>query len=1215
MALNLKTETALPGEAPAAQPPLPPDQIAPHFPQLEILECLGRGGMGVVYQARQKSLNRLVALKLLAPERVNDPKFAERFTREAQALAVLNHPNIVTIYDFGQAGGFYYLLMEFVDGVNLRHLLRARKFTPEEALAIVPPLCDALQFAHERGIVHRDIKPENILLDKTGRVKVADFGIAKILRSGDGDAADKIISPENLTQSVLGTPGYSAPEQKSDPRRVDSRADIYSLGVVFYEMLTGELPGKRIEPPSRKVHIDVRLDEIVLRALEQKPELRYQQASVFKTQVETIAQAEKAESEKRKIKTEPEAAPWFIRPEAEDFWLAFARLFTKAGLLSAGKRTLLWFAEQALLLFEFTATPRRPTIWLSLLLFCSNIGFCVNGVIVLIALMQRFLHGTAHPFALPAQEQRMLLWAIGFGLGRLVALNWGSHDAAGKGPSRELSAPRIFGVLRKLGWLAVLMAGGALVGLLLGKFAVQITDHTSAYTSNLTKHSTALIVAGLFLLGAVVAFCVFRVIRFYAGLLRKVNETIRERAQAAEAAAPKVPESGPPESGTQRLPVEPPEVRSSLCYISSPRHVRSFRGRYLYIYEGKGTIQLTAGELEFVDAAGPILRIPLGSIQELGLGEYSRAAKPGGLKYISVTYEDGGSVRTRLFTPYVSSLALCWDTNRVVLDWFNALRAALANRPANVLKTQAETLAGTDALPGKKPGLFAASNATPFSKFILWCAWPIFGGYFFLLLNDHFNGTNQKLWHYFSYVFLSFAAVCGLDTLFRIRRSLQAKTAAAASELKMIRWTMLLAGTLAVAIVVVFKVINPFPTPPAELSQGVFLDKFQANDIGQATIHFDQGQPLATVSGTFFKTNSDGKLTKQEVPFVVRNAWLTRGQLNQLTASDKVEIATPKPMQRDLFWGIAPFLILGVVIFGVLLLSLGILIYVVWRMVKKRSVGVAAAGLGAAEASAAQPSARPMAYKNPDRYWKWFGVTVLAVAAMLLCLVVVEFIIPSIIQGRKASLVQSAREKAVQQLGPVVPYVTPSHPAFGPVTELTLPLHVPGYSDTLDVDSGKIIATPEMATPWEWTTTLLPNGIMVIPQSASNPTILAGTSTLVCSLPPGPADYWNGRMALIDAAASGGVGVSLEQTVMTSSEGELPRVFSFTTRLGKRGLLQVFALTDKPRGVKIRYKLVQEGDAAPTEASTPDAHAIPIPLPPPAVGGDYVVSSNSVTGP
>lgn len=153
-ALNFATETM--GGAPV--PPkaaLTPEELAPHFPQLEILECLGRGGMGVVYKARQKSLNRLVALKLLAPERVDDVKFAARFEKEAHALAALNHPHIVTIHDFGQAGGFYYLLMEFVDGVNLRQAMRAGRFTPPQALAIVPPVCEALQYAHEHGIVHR----------------------------------------------------------------------------------------------------------------------------------------------------------------------------------------------------------------------------------------------------------------------------------------------------------------------------------------------------------------------------------------------------------------------------------------------------------------------------------------------------------------------------------------------------------------------------------------------------------------------------------------------------------------------------------------------------------------------------------------------------------------------------------------------------------------------------------------------------------------------------------------------------------------------------------------------------------------------------------------------------------------------------------------------------------------------------------------------------
>jgi serine/threonine protein kinase len=316
MALNLKTETVFTDDTATAHPPLPPEDIAPHFPQLEIIECLGRGGMGVVYKARQKSLNRLVALKLLAPERVNDTKFAERFAREAQALAALNHPNIVTIHDFGQAGGFYFLLMEFVDGLNLRQLLRTRKFTPEEALAIVPPLCDALQFAHDRGIVHRDIKPENLLLDKSGRVKVADFGIARMLGTVNGGGfTGESAAPENATQAALGTPVYSAPEQKTDPQRVDSRADIYSLGVVFYELLTGELPGKRIEPPSRKVQIDVRLDEIVLRALEKKPELRYQQVSEVKTMLETIAsdakksegRGQRAEGKSRKCRKK---FPW-----------------------------------------------------------------------------------------------------------------------------------------------------------------------------------------------------------------------------------------------------------------------------------------------------------------------------------------------------------------------------------------------------------------------------------------------------------------------------------------------------------------------------------------------------------------------------------------------------------------------------------------------------------------------------------------------------------------------------------------------------------------------------------------------------------------------------------------------------------------------------------------------------------------------------------------
>src|SRR5438874_4585467 len=165
-------------------PPTPGD-LAAAFPQLEILELIGCGGMGAVYKARQKSLGRFIALKILAPQYAANPSFAERFSREAQALAELNHPHIVTVHDFGRAGEFYFLLMEHVDGVNLRQAMKAGRFTPEQALTIVPSICEALQFAHDHGIVHRDIKPENLLLDKAGQVKIADFGIARIMGAGD----------------------------------------------------------------------------------------------------------------------------------------------------------------------------------------------------------------------------------------------------------------------------------------------------------------------------------------------------------------------------------------------------------------------------------------------------------------------------------------------------------------------------------------------------------------------------------------------------------------------------------------------------------------------------------------------------------------------------------------------------------------------------------------------------------------------------------------------------------------------------------------------------------------------------------------------------------------------------------------------------------------------------------------------------------------------
>src|SRR5258707_1890688 len=271
-------------EAAPFQPPTI-EEMARLFPQLEIIELIGKGGMGAVYKARQPGLDRFVALKILPPQAASGPGFAERFNQEARSLARLSHPNIVAVHEFGQANGMPFFIMEFVDGLNLRQLERSRKLSAREALQIVPQICAALQFAHDEGIVHRDIKPENILIDKKGRVKIADFGIAKIMgREPDVELLE--------TKGVIGTPNYMAPEQMEKPETVDHRADIFALGVVFYEMLTGQLPlGKFAPPSSGRVEVDVRLDEVVLRALEKEPERRYQRAIQVKTAVETIASA------------------------------------------------------------------------------------------------------------------------------------------------------------------------------------------------------------------------------------------------------------------------------------------------------------------------------------------------------------------------------------------------------------------------------------------------------------------------------------------------------------------------------------------------------------------------------------------------------------------------------------------------------------------------------------------------------------------------------------------------------------------------------------------------------------------------------------------------------------------------------------------------------------------------------------------------------------
>lgn len=290
-------QAALGTRAPSAEPTPPaepssttqlaalpdPAKLAQFFPQLDILELIGQGGMGAVYKARQPALDRLVALKILPRQASSEPGFAERFTREARALARLNHPHIVAVYEFGQAHGLHFLVLEHVEGQNLRQVERTARLTPSQALELIPQICDALQFAHDQGVIHRDIKPENVLVDHQGRVKITDFGLAKILGR---EAQDRHLTAAG---DVMGTPHYMAPEQVERPQAVDHRADIYSLGVVFYELLTGELPLGRFAPPSRKAQVDARLDEVVLRALEPDPQRRYQSASQFKADVEAFA--------------------------------------------------------------------------------------------------------------------------------------------------------------------------------------------------------------------------------------------------------------------------------------------------------------------------------------------------------------------------------------------------------------------------------------------------------------------------------------------------------------------------------------------------------------------------------------------------------------------------------------------------------------------------------------------------------------------------------------------------------------------------------------------------------------------------------------------------------------------------------------------------------------------------------------------------------------
>ena len=255
--------------------PLPED-LELIFPEFTVKRLIGRGGMGAVYEAFQEELERTAALKILPQQTAQDLEFRERFRQEATTLAQLDHPHIVRLFDYGERQGYFYIAMEYVEGLSLTELMDGEALELSLILPLMEQLCDALSYSHENGVIHRDIKPANILLDEKGGVKIVDFGLAKVVRNPEFDWG------LTRTQARLGTPQYMAPEQLSKTAEVDHRADIYSVGVLLYELLTGKMPVGNFAKPSReRRHLSRRFDAPVLKALQREPHQRFEKIGEF----------------------------------------------------------------------------------------------------------------------------------------------------------------------------------------------------------------------------------------------------------------------------------------------------------------------------------------------------------------------------------------------------------------------------------------------------------------------------------------------------------------------------------------------------------------------------------------------------------------------------------------------------------------------------------------------------------------------------------------------------------------------------------------------------------------------------------------------------------------------------------------------------------------------------------------------------------------------
>ncbi|MES2708831.1 MAG: serine/threonine-protein kinase [Verrucomicrobiota bacterium] len=299
-----------PPESPDTFQPPSAEELSAMLPQFEISHLIAVGGMGAVYAGVQRALDRPVALKILPPEAARDNSAIERFRTEGKAMARLTHQNIPTVYDFDVQGGYCYLVMEYVDGWNVHQLIQQGEMTPDRAMNLLGQVCDALTFAHQCGIMHGDIKPSNLLVNQQGILKLADFGLAQLLEhTGRNDGE----------WSPMGTPEYAAPELWDPHARLDERSDLYSLGAVFYEMLTGAPPRGEFQLPATALRLDRRVDSIIDGCMKQDPAHRYQTAAQVRQQLDDITRkpvVPKGPAPVKIIRANPIRRPGSGRPRA-----------------------------------------------------------------------------------------------------------------------------------------------------------------------------------------------------------------------------------------------------------------------------------------------------------------------------------------------------------------------------------------------------------------------------------------------------------------------------------------------------------------------------------------------------------------------------------------------------------------------------------------------------------------------------------------------------------------------------------------------------------------------------------------------------------------------------------------------------------------------------------------------------------------------------------